>query len=1485
MSDQGAPPDDKPAAAKGAKAPARPRRRWFKAYSPLHWLTEFALVALLTGGVLLLAIRVAPLTPEVRQMIQARAEGLPVGPWGKLHIEGLKGDIWRDFRIARLTVADEKGVWVEADNLRVQWRYAELLFRKAHVRALTADRLQVLRQPVARKQTKPPSPGPAFSYAIDHIQARVELAPAFSVAQGVFDATGGFDWENQGPLKARLDAESRLRAGDHFRFDLAWGPKGALKLDANANEARGGAISGLLGYAADQPFDLTAHAIGAIPQGRLQAVAHSGGMVPLQATGVWGPTGGGVSAHLVLAASRWTKGLVNGFGPEAQLAIIGKSAAPAATKPASAKGKSILGRILGKAAPPKPPAAAADLDVRFITANIAILAKGPFDLARRQSLGMNLQVAVNDLHKLTHTPQMGAGRGAGVITGDLSDLRFAGNAEAQDLELWGWRLQRAAGPVQVSWKKGELDVQGDLDGFGGSGAGVIAQAGGQTPKATVDVARLKDGRILIKALNVTGRGMRLQGTGGQNPLFQGLSFKGDLDITDLSQVLPGAGGGVEASWSASQEAGFDRPWVFTAEGRGKNTATGTGEIDRLLGPDPRLTLSAQYLDGAFDIARAEIVGAKERASAKGRWALAGDLNFDLDWAAEGPFGFGPLEVDGQARGLGKITGVFGAPRVEMTADFGSIAFPQMMLKAAKLELVFEAAKGGGSDGRIGLSGQSDYGPARARSDFRFLPGGLDLTAIDADAGGVRAKGSLSLRDGAPSAANLAVDVGPGALLGEGEAKGTIKVVAADGGDRADIDLTAKGAVLRSQPLALANARVRASGPLSRLPYRITADGAWLKTPVKLDGSGVLAKDPKGYALSFSGSGTLRRAPFRTEEPVNLVLDDGDLQARMRLALGGGRAQLDARNTGGALNLDAAVTGVDLSFLSEDFTGSLDATVNLQGRGAALAGGFNAALKDARSRDARKGLSIDGQVKGVLQGGQMQVDAQLSSPQGLTSKASFALPMNASAAPFHFAVLKDRPLQGTFQANGEIQPLWDLFLGGERTVGGKLAAQIGLSGTLEDPKLTGRADLTDGLFDDYATGLKLRQVSLGAALNSDSVTIDRFSGSDAAKGKVNGSGQVSLQRGGGGDLILSLTAFRLIDNDTAQADASGSVILTRAADGKAKLAGALEIVRGEVNAAARTGPNIPAMEVIEKNRPFSLEDEVAPQQAAAQSTGVVDLDVSLKAAKGVLIKGRGLDVDMSLDARVTGTTAKPVLSGQARVVRGDYDFAGKRFEFDNRGVVILSNDPQSIRLDLTATRQDPALTAVIRIQGTAAKPQISLTSTPILPNDEVLAQVLFGSSAAQLSPLEAAQLASALSALASGGGFDVVGNIRSFARLDRLALTGGNAATGFSVAGGKYLTDNIYVEVSGGGRTGASAQVEYRVTKNLSVVSKLNDQIVTQGGQIVQGGDELSIRWRHDFGDKPAQPKAASSKTGSAKAAPAKPPLTATPPITSRTPTP
>jgi translocation and assembly module TamB len=220
---------------------------------------------------------------------------------------------------------------------------------------------------------------------------------------------------------------------------------------------------------------------------------------------------------------------------------------------------------------------------------------------------------------------------------------------------------------------------------------------------------------------------------------------------------------------------------------------------------------------------------------------------------------------------------------------------------------------------------------------------------------------------------------------------------------------------------------------------------------------------------------------------------------------------------------------------------------------------------------------------------------------------------------------------------------------------------------------------------------------------------------------------------------------------------------------------------------------------------------------------------------VFVKGRGLDAELSLDAHVGGTTRHPELSGVARLVRGDYDFAGKRFVFDQRGVVYLASSAERIRLDLTATREDPTLTAVIRIQGTAAKPEITLTSTPVLPSDEVLSQVLFGASASQLSPVEAAQIASALAALAGGGGLDVIGGLRGLAHLDRLTFGGGEAG-GVTIAGGKYLTDNVYLEIIGGGREGPAAQVEWRIKKSLAIVSRIAGQ----------GGTRLSVRWRKDY---------------------------------------
>src|SRR5579862_6252248 len=77
----------------------------------------------------LVGLRYGVLLPQGRLLIEAAADGLKIGRFGRLRIEGLSGDVWRDLSVRRLTIRDEGGVWLEADNLHMRWRYIALLGR------------------------------------------------------------------------------------------------------------------------------------------------------------------------------------------------------------------------------------------------------------------------------------------------------------------------------------------------------------------------------------------------------------------------------------------------------------------------------------------------------------------------------------------------------------------------------------------------------------------------------------------------------------------------------------------------------------------------------------------------------------------------------------------------------------------------------------------------------------------------------------------------------------------------------------------------------------------------------------------------------------------------------------------------------------------------------------------------------------------------------------------------------------------------------------------------------------------------------------------------------------------------------------------------------------------------------------------------------------------------------------------------------------
>jgi translocation and assembly module TamB len=1351
----------------------------------------------------LLGVRYAVLTPQARLLIEARASGLKLGQLGTLKLQGLGGDVWRDFTVRRLTISDDKGVWLEADDLGLRWSYGKLLQRRLDVDAATARSVRVLRRPRLGPKG-PPSAGLPVTVEIRDLRARVETLPAFSTRRGLFDVSVRLSLQRHDRGQAgAVQVRSLLHAGDFLDVAFDTGRTRPLKAEVQAVEAKGGALAGALGLPADQPFRIDARADGSNSGGRIDIETLTGSKRPLWAHGSWSSEGGVVAGKATLAASSLTAPYVQMFGPEAVFAAAGRRA-----------------RVGGYG-----------VAVRLRAANLSLAAQGPADPAAFSSpKGLQLAVIVPELSRIVGpSPRMGEGRFQGLVSGDPSSWRLTGVASVQRLEQDGYRLASASGPLTLTGAGKQLTLQARLQGAGGWGAQPLAGLAGASPKAFIDLVRLADGRLLIRQADAQGAGLRLTATGSRS-LFGALSFKGQLEATNLALARQGAAGSARLSWSASQ-ASASRPWLLSVDGQGHGFASGLPELDRLLGPEPRLRAQASWAGQSLAVASASVDGAKANVSANGRLDTRGPLALDTVWRAEGPFRAGPVRISGKASGKGTITGTLSAPRADLTADFAAIEAPSLPLTSTHVRLTFVNGPNG-LDGQIAVAGDSAYGPARAKAGFRFVSDGVDLSGIDADAGGVRASGALALRGAEPSTADLQLAIGPGAVLSAGAVSGSLKIV--DGAEpSASISLDARGAVLKAADVEIRGAHIAGSGPLSRLPLQITANATTPQGALQLNGSGLYQRMGQVQQLSITGGGAFRNVTFRTQEPILLRLTDKERTAHMRALLGGGSWSLDLRQGGGAVTAATVLRGVDLKALNQDFAGSFDADIALQGKGSSLGGTMTARLQDARSIDAPSGVSINAEVKARLQGDQLAINANATGAKGMTSTVQAELPVEASASPLRLAIVKTRPMHGQLKADGEVQPLWDLFYGGDRQLAGEVHLSGVLGGTLNDPQITGQASVANGRLQDYGTGLVLNGLSLTADLQRDTISLSDFSAKDDKGGQVTGSGVISLARGGGSSLKLGLQRFRLIDNDDAEATATGQVTLTRAADGKVKLVGTLSLDRAQINAEARLKPSVVSLEVVEKNRPERLAAQIRPEAAKAPP---VDLDITLRAPRRVFVKGRGVDVELSLDAHVTGSLSRPQLSGVARVFQGSYDFAGKRFQFDQTGTIYLASSVEQIRLDLSATEQGPSLTATVHIRGTAAKPEITLTSTPSLPQDEILSQVLFGASASQLSGGQAAQLASTATALASGGGFDVLGSLRTFAKLDRLAI-GGSQTSGFTVAGGKYLGDNVYVEVVGGGRQGPSVNAEWRIKRSLSLVSQIGQEL----------GAKVSIQWTHDIG--------------------------------------
>jgi translocation and assembly module TamB len=247
-------------------------------------------------------------------------------------------------------------------------------------------------------------------------------------------------------------------------------------------------------------------------------------------------------------------------------------------------------------------------------------------------------------------------------------------------------------------------------------------------------------------------------------------------------------------------------------------------------------------------------------------------------------------------------------------------------------------------------------------------------------------------------------------------------------------------------------------------------------------------------------------------------------------------------------------------------------------------------------------------------------------------------------------------------------------------------------------------------------------------------------------------------------------------------------------------------------------------------------------------GSVDLDLSIDAPRRIFVRGRGLDAEVGGKVRVAGTLADPRPSGSFELLRGQYSLVGKTFKFSKGKVSFNGGSLANPSLDFEVSRSDANITAKLRIGGTARNPTVALSSTPELPQNEILAELLFGRSASSLSPFELAQIASALAELTGvvPGGINPLSSIRKSLGLDELTV--GTSASGkATLEAGEYIAPNVYLGVEQGASAGSTrAKVQVDLTKGLKVEGTVGASSGSATGSTGEGGSSIGVTYEFEY---------------------------------------
>lgn len=432
--------------------------------------------------------------------------------------------------------------------------------------------------------------------------------------------------------------------------------------------------------------------------------------------------------------------------------------------------------------------------------------------------------------------------------------------------------------------------------------------------------------------------------------------------------------------------------------------------------------------------------------------------------------------------------------------------------------------------------------------------------------------------------------------------------------------------------------------------------------------------------------------------------------------------------------------------------------------------------------------VEGSCQTSVSGGVWRLSTSIQAGPHGNVQAEAQMPLSFSMVPWELNPDADGDCRLNLQAGLNLALFNDTEYFASSRMGGQVDLSVAHQGPLQGGTVTGTCVLARGEYENYVLGTVIREASMRWVSNGDSLVMESGSATDGGKGRLTLKGRVQLNPAAGFpyEFALDLRKASLLRRPDAEAMVTGKVLADGALS-RLDVKGDLQLDNAVVDLRNLRMP-APAVLEPDSNVKTTVEDSPADES--------LSMRLALSIPGTLYVRSRELDSAWAGNLVLEQESGRMGLSGYLEPRRGTLLLLKRRFKLEEGRIDFDHRWPPEPQLRLTAAFSRADLSARVQLIGSVGNPELTLTSEPPLPKDEIMARILFGEDVSSLTPLQALSLASEASSLGKvGGGAGWLGKVQSAVGIDRVEIReNGQDSTQSEVAVGKYLGDRSYIEM-------------------------------------------------------------------------------------------